>query len=54
MRTAFVAYVAFIGATLCVAAMQQSEIAFVDVTVIPMDTERVLDHHTVVGFVCGS
>lgn len=49
MRTAFVASVAFIGATLCVAgAMQQSEIAFVDVTVIPMDSERVLNHHTVV------
>jgi imidazolonepropionase-like amidohydrolase len=48
MRIAFITSVLLIGATLCATdAAQQAEIAFVDVTVIPMDRERVLAHYTV-------
>ena len=48
VRIAFITSVLLIGATFCAIDAQQAEIAFVDVTVIPMDRERVLAHRTVV------
>ena len=49
MRTAFIASVVLLGTMLYAdGAAQQSDIAFVDVTVVRMDRERVLAHQTVV------